>query len=172
MEKILIIAIVALIFSLSSFFLSLFRTGIQKDLFEIIKILPQLSIENYYKAEKVEVEFNPPSIILYSNCYRLIGYVEDSQAKSINNALQKIREWRPNTHDVVSDIFKEFEIKLIDVRIEEIINNSYIAKAFIFYKNKIREVDIRPSDGIALALRLNSPIYIKKNLLFLGEKIC
>lgn len=165
--------VIALIVSIVSLILSLYQKEILQDFSELISTFPKLSRTNYSKVEKVEVSLEQPAIILYANCYRLIGYVEDVQARSINNALQKVREWRPNTHDVTSDIFKEFNIRIIDVRIEEIKDNAYIAKAFISQGNKIREVDIRPSDGIALALRLNAPIYVKNDLLYsAGEKIC
>lgn len=173
MERVLIAVIIALFISILSLFLSFYQKEILQDISELIRIFPQLSTEEYSRVEKIDVIPENGALILYSRCYRLIGYIEDAQIRSISNALQKRREWRPNTHDVTSDIFKEFNIKLIDVRIEEIRNNSYIAKAFISQGNKIREIDIRPSDGIALALRLEAPIYIKNSLLISsGEKYC
>ncbi|MEM0243193.1 MAG: DUF151 domain-containing protein [Candidatus Aenigmatarchaeota archaeon] len=173
MEKSLLTVIIALLISIIALTLSIWQREEFKDISNLITSIPQLSTENYFKVESVETTLEPPTIILYSNCYKLVGFVEDVQVRSINNALQKIREFRPNTHDFASDVFNEFNIRLIDVRIEEIKNNAYIAKAFVMQGNKIREIDIRPSDGIAMALRLNSPIYIKKDLMLsAGEKIC
>jgi len=174
MEKALIVTLFALIISVISLFLAVYlKNENVQNFFELISKIPSLSTSDYLKVEKVEVSYSPPSIALYADCYRLVGYVEDVQVRSIDNALHGIRDWRPNTHDVTSDIFNEFGIKLIDVRIENVTNNAYIAKAIIMQGNKIREVDIRPSDGIALALRLSSPIYIRKSLLeSSAEKIC
>jgi len=174
MEKTLIVTTLALIISIISLFLAIyFKNENVQDFFNLISKIPSLSTSDYLGVEKVEVSYSPPAIALYADCYRLIGYVEEVQVRSIDNALHGIRDWRPNTHDVTSDIFKEFGIKLIDVRIENVTNNAYIAKAIILQGNRIREVDIRPSDGIALALRLNSPIYIRKSLLEShAERIC
>ncbi|MEM0476536.1 MAG: DUF151 domain-containing protein [Candidatus Aenigmatarchaeota archaeon] len=173
MDRSLIIVLIALFISILSLIVSLYQRELLQDVSELIKIFPQLSTEEYSRVEKIDVIPENGALILYSGCYRLIGYIEDAQIRSISNALQKRRDWRPNTHDVTSDIFKELNIKLIDVRIEEIRNNSYIARAFISQGNKIREIDIRPSDGIALALRLEAPIYIKNSLLISsGEKYC
>jgi len=174
MEKGLITVCIALIISIISLFLALYSKNEELQNFSsLISKIPQLLTHDYLKVDKVDVSYSPPSISLYADCYKLVGYVEEVQVKSIDNALHNIRDWRPNTHDVTSDIFKEFGIKLIDVRIENVTNNAYIAKAFIMQGNKIREIDIRPSDGIALALRLNSPIYIRKSLLEThAEKIC
>ncbi|MEM5820794.1 MAG: DUF151 domain-containing protein [Candidatus Aenigmatarchaeota archaeon] len=173
MNKTQITVLIALAISLISLLLALLQKEEFIDLTKLIQTIPSLSTYGYSKVEKVEVSFSPAAIALYANCYRLVGYVEDAQAKSIYNALNKIRDWRPNTHDVTIDIFKEFNIKIIDVRIENITNNAYIAKIFIAQGNKIRELDIRPSDGIALALRYDAPIYIRNELLENnGEKVC
>jgi bifunctional DNase/RNase len=133
------------------------------------------SYENYEKVKDIDITFENETakITLFTDCYKLYAYVEDVQARSILNGKLGKRDIRPNSHDIVKDIFDELGIQVLSVRITELRNNIYFAQIDIKQKKKVISLDIRPSDGIAIALRTNAPIYIKKDLLKeKGEKIC
>jgi len=169
-EKILLsIAVIISIISIS--LILTYHPEIEIQIFQI----PNLSLNEYEKVNDIDVSFegNYAIITLYANCYKLQAYVEDVQGKSILNGKLKKRDIRPNSHDIVKDIFEEFGIEVLDVRITRLENNTYFAEIDIKQKKKLISVDIRPSDGIAIALRTDAPIYIKKELLKeKGEKIC
>ena len=140
-----------------------------------IPIKLPISLENYEKVKDVDVTFenNYAIITLYTDCYKLKAYVEDVQGKSILNGKLGKRDIRPNSHDVVKDVFEEFGIEVLSVRITRLENNTYFAEMDVKQKKKVVSIDVRPSDGIAIALRTNAPTYIKKDLLEeKGEKIC
>ena len=77
-----------------------------------------------------------------------IGAVE---ATAIAYATQGVVPPRPMTHDLIANIFTAFEVTLIEVRISELIDG--IFHALLIFDSGV-QVSARPSDAIALALRL------------------
>jgi len=91
----------------------------------------------------------------------LIGPFE---ASAIIIELEEVKPPRPLTHDLLSEFFIKHNYKLRYIYIYDFIDDNYIAK--IIYKKGLKNfsLEIRPSDGIALALRLNSPIYVSQKV--------
>lgn len=169
-EKVLL-AIAVLISVVSLSLILTYHPGIELELPQI----PDLSLVNFEKVNDIDVAFenNVALITLYTDCYKLSAWVEEVQGRSILNGKEGKRDIRPNSHDIVKDIFEELGIKVLDVRITNLKENTYFAVINIMQRNKVLSLDIRPSDGIAIALRTNSPIYINKTLLVeKGENIC
>lgn len=82
-----------------------------------------------------------------------------SEAQSIAIALEKIQAPRPFPHDLIASISKEFNLNVTEVIIHKYDEGVFFAKLVINCGNDIKEIDCRPSDGIAIAVRLNIPIY-------------
>ncbi|OYT41872.1 hypothetical protein B6U80_00455 [Candidatus Pacearchaeota archaeon ex4484_26] len=126
--------------------------------------------------EKVDVSIAPPNTVILtsaSGCLRIIASTTRERAESIYDALQKKEGPRPNAHDLTKYILEEYNINLIAVKIEEMKDNTFYSKLVLQQGNKVLNLDSRPSDAMAIALRLNKPIYIKKTLLAdYGENIC
>lgn len=137
-------------------------------------IFPDASILGFERVDKVDVAFvDGGSITLTAGCYKLTAGVEVTQALSIQNALQNRTMERPNAHDLARDVFDTLYIKVLMVKITELRDNAYFARILLRQKNNFLNFDVRPSDGIAIALRMNSPIYINKSLLEQqGKYIC
>lgn len=72
---------------------------------------------------------------------------------------------RPLTHDLMKNIIKTFNIKLNEVIIHDFQEGTYYAMLILEKDNKIYQVDSRPSDAVALALRFNCPIYTTPKIL-------
>jgi len=92
-------------------------------------------------------------------------WVGPFEAESITVALQEVEMSRPLTHDLMKNLFGVFEAKILRV---EIIN----LKEDIFYGNivtevnrKVVDVDSRPSDAIALAIRAHVPILVSQDVM-------
>ncbi len=92
-------------------------------------------------------------------------WVGPFEAESITVALQEVEMSRPLTHDLMKNLFGYFEAKVVRV---EIIN----LKEDIFYGNIVAEVnrkevdiDSRPSDAIALAIRAHVPILVSQDVM-------
>ncbi len=92
----------------------------------------------------------------------IIGYFE---ASSIVIAMEKVKIERPLTHDLIKTILDIFNIKIQKVVINELKGSTYYATIYIQKGNEIIEIDARPSDSIAIAVRTGCPIFVNENLL-------
>ncbi len=121
----------------------------------------------------LDVDIVGTNIRLSSNC-RLIAFdVTEDQALSISKALNKTSPPRPLGHDIFGDVIEQFEIKLLAAKIDRFENGIYYARMIFQFRNSALEVDARPSDTIAMALRANTPLHIDEDILNAqGTKIC
>lgn len=91
------------------------------------------------------------------------------EAVSINSAKNKEILARPFTHDLFLDLAAKFSITLHHLQIDSIEDGIYYAQLVLSTKQQKEEyIDCRPSDGIALALRADVPIFVDENVLALG----
>jgi len=123
----------------------------------------------------LELEEERGIVKLYSDCYELRMEISKEQAVSIINGENKIRYFRPLTHDLMSDIIEGYGIKVLMVKIVDIKNNTYFADLVLRYGNKILSLDSRPSDALAIAARTDYlvPVYVKEEILEkYGIKTC
>ncbi|MDQ2679826.1 MAG: bifunctional nuclease family protein [Candidatus Eremiobacteraeota bacterium] len=91
----------------------------------------------------------------------LIGPFE---ATSIALALEGAPVPRPLSHDLMRMIIEQLGARLEQVVIHDIKEATFFAKLVIRVGGELREIDARPSDGIALALRMQAPIYVDENI--------
>jgi bifunctional DNase/RNase len=91
----------------------------------------------------------------------LIGPFE---ATAIALALEGAPVPRPLTHDLIRTIFETLEARLEQVVIHDIRESTFFAKLVVRKNGELQEVDTRPSDGIALALRMSAPIYVSDKI--------
>ncbi|MDQ6823035.1 MAG: bifunctional nuclease family protein [Candidatus Eremiobacteraeota bacterium] len=91
----------------------------------------------------------------------LIGPFE---ATAIALALEGAPVPRPLTHDLMRTMLETLEARLEQVIIHDIRESTFFAKLIVRTNGDLQEIDARPSDGIALALRMNAPIYVSDNI--------
>lgn len=82
------------------------------------------------------------------------------EAQAILFALEGIKTPRPLTHDLLKDIIAGFKAEVESVVINALKDNTYFATISLKLNGKRVEVDARPSDAIAIALRTESPIFV------------
>jgi len=83
------------------------------------------------------------------------------EAQAIALALEGTALPRPLTHDLCANIMNEVGLKLEKIVVSDLIEGTFYAKLFITLADgKKLEIDARPSDAIALALRLKAEIYV------------
>jgi uncharacterized protein len=116
---------------------------------------------------RVELPSNQPIVLLkevdgerYLPIW--IGAVE---ATAIAFALQGIQTPRPMTHDLLRDILNESEIEVERILISELVEQTFFAVIRMSQNGKSHEVSSRPSDAIALAVRINAPIFAAEEVL-------
>ncbi len=92
---------------------------------------------------------------------RLPIVVGSFEAQAIALELEKIKPPRPLTHDLIKNIVEALEVSLTEIVINDLKDGTYYA--YLIIDNQ--EVDARPSDAIALAVRFGSPIYVSEEVM-------
>jgi bifunctional DNase/RNase len=87
------------------------------------------------------------------------------EAVSINSAKNKEILSRPFTHDLFLDLAAKFSITFHSLQIDSIEDGVYYAQLVLSADHHREFIDCRPSDGIALALRADIPIFVEKDVL-------
>jgi uncharacterized protein len=88
----------------------------------------------------------------------VIGFME---ASSIKIKISGVDVPRPMTHDLLVNVMEVLEASLLRVVIDKLVNNTFFAKLEIKSKDgSIKTIDARPSDSIAMAVRLKAPIFV------------
>lgn len=87
------------------------------------------------------------------------------EADAILVALESIEVPRPMTHDLIKTMLETLEIEVDRVAIHDIKNNTFFAKIHLIKDGKQFEIDSRPSDAIALALRLEADIFVSEQVI-------
>ena len=110
---------------------------------------------------------NTPIIILKSDDDEQavpiwIGLLE---ATSIASALQDIKYDRPMTHDLLKNFADNLQISIVKVEVCDLKDNTFYARIYFVSKDQSFDIDARPSDAIALALRFKAPIYVEDSVM-------
>jgi len=91
-------------------------------------------------------------------------WIGNMEAISIAMVLSKTKPRRPMTHDLLYNILKGLEIKLVRVIISALVDNIYYALIYLQKGDELIVIDARPSDSIAIALRVGAPIFADKDI--------
>lgn len=87
------------------------------------------------------------------------------EAQAILLVLEETAFSRPLTHDLMKNLIKELGYKFIRLEIDGVKDNVYYANMVLRNDEGTMKIDCRPSDGIALALRFNAPVFAAEKLL-------
>ncbi len=124
---------------------------------------------------KVQVDIlglsiNPNSQRAYALLLREVGgsrklpiVIGEPEAQAIANELEGIRPQRPMTHDLLCNIIEALGASVREIVIHAIKDGTFYASIIFEYSDI--EIDARPSDAIALAVRCNAPMYIDDAIL-------
>jgi bifunctional DNase/RNase len=91
-----------------------------------------------------------------------IGLLE---ATAIASELEGIKFSRPMTHDLLKNIMGLIDAKVKKVEVCDLKNNTYYALIHINHKGKEISIDARPSDALALSLRVDAPIFVAEDVI-------
>lgn len=92
----------------------------------------------------------------------VIGFME---ASSIKIKISGVDVPRPMTHDLLVQVIEVLSGSLVQVIIDKLVNNTFYAKLELKTKEgETKMIDARPSDSIALAVRLKVPIFVSEDV--------
>lgn len=97
-----------------------------------------------------------------------IGFVE---ASAIAMELEKIKVGRPLTHDLLKSVMTNLQATLKRIEVTDLKDNTYFATLFVDQEGAEIQIDSRPSDAIALAVRFGAPIFIADKVFETSQKI-
>jgi bifunctional DNase/RNase len=110
---------------------------------------------------------NTPVVVLQEEAGErtLPIWIGAPEANAIALELQGVKPERPLTHDLMKLLVAGLGGELRRVVISGLRENTYLAELLIYRGGEVFEVDARPSDSIALALRMHAPIFSNDDLL-------
>jgi len=124
------------------------------------------------EVEVSKIAFYPPSkgyAVLLSEVggdRQLPVIVGAFEAQAIALALEGMKMPRPMTHDLISTILEDMGADIKEVVITDLIDGTFYAKIFIdIYDFSDKEIDSRPSDAIAIALRVGATVYVENEVM-------
>jgi len=110
---------------------------------------------------------NTPVLLLkeQDSGYIVPVWIGDGEATSIALELQGEKFPRPLTHDLIKTVMQSSGSQLQRVVIDDVDESTYFAKiVFEDFQGQIFEVDARPSDSVALAIRMDAPLFITEKV--------
>lgn len=155
------------------------RRGILLVVFSVFCSFPPLlylgaSQENAAIEMKVKRIFvdrstkNPTPVVILENAREkkfIPIWIGKQEATSIAMVLEKVAIPRPNTHDLIRNILRGVGAVLNRITITDLRENIYYASLTLKLDAREFQIDSRPSDAIAVALRMKAPIYASSRVL-------
>jgi bifunctional DNase/RNase len=92
-------------------------------------------------------------------------WIGPAEASAIAMELAGVKFARPLTHDLLKQLIVGLGARLNRVLITQVKENTYYAELDVRREDHVIQIDARPSDSIAIALRLNAPIFTQDDLL-------
>jgi bifunctional DNase/RNase len=116
---------------------------------------------------------NAPVVVLQDRDRKLALsiWIGPAEAQAIAMQLQGINPPRPMTHDLVKEILDGAGVEFRKVLIQDLKDSTYYARIFLHAGRHDLQVDSRPSDAIALAVRFHRPIFVASALLKGGNVV-
>ena len=92
-------------------------------------------------------------------------WIGAAEGNSIAMAIGNVKPERPFTHDLIVSIFDRLEIEIARVVISDLIENTFYASLYLLHNSKEFHIDSRPSDAIAVAVRIGAPVFVAEEVL-------
>ncbi len=92
-------------------------------------------------------------------------WIGAAEAEAIAVRLQDVTVARPLTHDLISNLIEQLGGRVVYILVNDISNDTFFARIVLDVRGETMEIDSRPSDAIALAVRVEAPIFAEETVL-------
>ena len=92
-------------------------------------------------------------------------WIGPAEADAIAVRLQDVSVARPMTHDLIRNLIDQLGAKIVYIVVNDLSNDTFFARIVLEVNGETMEIDSRPSDAIALAVRAEAPIYAEDSVL-------
>ena len=113
-----------------------------------------------------------PIVVLHDKDNRkaLPIWIGSAEASAIIRKIENLTVSRPMTHDLIINMIEKLGYTLDKIEINDVEKETYYATMFIRDKEgNLTEIDSRPSDAIAVAIRVEAPIFVTANVISNGS---
>ncbi len=93
------------------------------------------------------------------------------EANAIALELEKVSTPRPMTHDLLKSVLDGLGATVRQVIVNDLKDNTFFAVIELSYNGNVVNIDSRPSDAIALALRVNAPIFVTEKVVSQAKSV-
>jgi bifunctional DNase/RNase len=126
-----------------------------------------MSLEMKIKGLMIDPVSNMPIIILKDSTGDevLPIWVGIFEANAIAMQMENIIAPRPMTHDLLRNVIEGLQARILKVEITDLRDNTFFAVINLDRNGESLSIDSRPSDAMALALRVGAPIFVQKGVL-------
>jgi len=116
---------------------------------------------------------NSPIVVLKDDAEKffLPIWVGIFEANAIALQLENVSTPRPMTHDLLRNMIAELDARVTRVVINDLRDSTFFAQIRVIIGERTLELDARPSDAIALALRADAPIFVAQSVLEQAQTI-
>ena len=118
------------------------------------------------QVEVQKISFYPPSKGYAVLLKEMMGdrylpvIVGSFEAQAIALALEEVQMPRPMTHDLFCSLLDELTVEINEIVISDLTEGTFFSKISLVSQLGTRDIDARPSDAIAIALRVGAPIFV------------
>ena len=144
----------------------------------LLLLVGAASLSACSRKEKTEVEVEVRSVGVDNTSHAPVVVLEDhdrkvalpiwigpAEAQSIAMQMEGVNPPRPMTHDLIKTMLERAGVEFRKVVIQDLKDSTYYARIYLHSGRDDLEIDSRPSDAIALAVRFHSPIFVSTALL-------
>jgi len=87
------------------------------------------------------------------------------EANAIALEIEKVQTPRPMTHDLLKNVLLGLEVRVQKIIVSELKDDTFYALIYVERDGEMMTIDSRPSDALALALRMDCPIFVSDQVL-------
>ncbi len=126
-----------------------------------------MPVEMKIKGLMIDPVSNMPIVILRQVGSEMVLpiWVGIFEANAIAMQIEKIQSPRPMTHDLLCNVITDLRAKVERIVITDLKDNTFFATIHLVRDSEKLAVDARPSDAMAIALRVNAPILVEESVL-------
>lgn len=130
-------------------------------------------VEVVLRAVRVDVGTSTPLLLLeeVGGERVLCIFIGAPEAAAIAYALQGVESPRPMSHDLLGHVISALGAQLFSIEITELVDNTFFANLRLVRSGEEIIVSARPSDAVALALRVGAPILVSDGLMASEGKV-
>jgi uncharacterized protein len=87
------------------------------------------------------------------------------EANAIALEIEKVQTPRPMTHDLLKNVFLDLDVRVEKIVVSDLKDDTFYALIWVEREGEMMTIDSRPSDALALALRVDCPIFVDEQVL-------